>query len=131
MTLDPKKVAAEPTNAGFNVDRFIADLPQLQIVDQERMLKNLSALRTPMVDSARPFDPMLYNAHQTTGSEYIMSSDSPLYTPLHLKENTWDRMGHALLVGNNRAATAKSGESADSVSNLEHNLKKIWQCSAF
>jgi len=126
MTFDHTRKAAEPINPGFNVDRFIADLP-MQMVDQEKMLRNLSSLRTPMVDSARSFDPMLYN--QPAGSEYIMSSDSPLYTPLNLKENnTWAPLNNA------RPSEAKSGESADSVSNLEYNLKnieKIWQCPAF
>jgi hypothetical protein len=65
----------------FNVDQFIADLPPM--VDHEKMLHTLSALRTPMVEANTP------RIREASGMYFDMPSthDSPLFTPFFFKNN--------------------------------------------
>ncbi|KAI1722882.1 hypothetical protein Ddc_07065 [Ditylenchus destructor] len=109
----------------FNVDQFIADLPP--VMDNEKILNTLTSLRTPMIEQSRSshgFDPM--------------AQDSPLFTPILLKENgySWNSSANN---GGSRVTcangTRENGEK-QTLNPLEtmkglKDIEKIWQCPAF
>lgn len=92
------------------MDAFIADLPPA--VDHEKILNNLTAMRTPLGDA---------NAEQF--------GESPLFTPTHMRADLWDRAASE----SSTAATATKCRGHDSYDSaavtLEQSLRdieKLW-----
>ena len=106
----------------FNVDKFIEDLPQ-PVADPEKILRNLSMLRTPMAD---------HNFGNTPG--FRMTTDSPLFTPILMKENAWWTSPQSQFMQPKKAPMlgVEDGVGDGSESNLLFkDIQQIWSPAAF
>jgi hypothetical protein len=93
---------------GFDVDQFIADLPTM---DHERILHNLSAIRTPLFD---------------THPSAVDVSDSPLFTPIVPRENLWDR-AVSTRAANMSAIKIDPNTYDSAAASLEQGLKETFR----
>jgi len=81
----------------FNVDKFIADsLPPM--LEEEKLLRSMhSTVKTPLVESALYHHYQPYHLQQAQHQPAVahhqqqMVQDSPLFTPVALKGDAWER----------------------------------------